>query len=197
MHGPFRMTPPELLHTSGASLTMYMFKVITDRIGVGINRDNLDKQHTRMQASLSRQSERDIPCGATRNGIVDGTKCQASERRGNFFSLTCIAHTSDGLLLKECLGMSKEQWKVLLWFMRQYLALEDWFHCTNEKAEVINALRKIGKVLKTIQKLFPRGEGTNGYNIPKMHGMAKMVDYICLFRSGINFFGGPGESSHK
>lgn len=197
VHGPYRMTPPELLHTSGAGLIMYMFKTIAERIGAGINRDDLDKQHSRAQASLNRQSERDLPRGATRNGIVDGTKCQASERRGNFFSLACIAHTADGRLLKECLDMSLEEWKTFLWFMKQYLALEDWFHCANDKAEVILARRKIGKILKRMQTLFPRGEGTNGYNIPKMHGMAKMVDYICLFGSGINFFGGPGESSHK
>ena len=197
IHGPFRMTPPELLHTSGAGLIMYMFKVIAVRIGVGINRDDLDKQHHRMQGSLSRQSKRDLPRGATRNGIVDSTKCQASERRGNFFSLTCIAHTRDGLLLKECLGLNTEKWKVLLWFMRQYLALEDWFHCANKKTEVMNARQKIGRVLKVMQTTFPRGENTNGYNIPKMHGMAKMVDYICLYGSAINFFGGPGESSHK
>jgi hypothetical protein len=93
--------------------------------------------------------------------------------------------------------MSLEEWKTFIWFMKQYLALEDWFHCANDKAKVISARRKIGKILKTMQTLFPRGDGTNGYNIPKMHGMAKMVDYICLFGSGINFFGGPGESSHK
>ena len=150
-----------------------------------------------MQQSLTRQSERDLPRGATRNGVVDGTKCQASERRGNFFSLTCIVHTADGILLKECLGLRTDQWRTLLWFMRQYLALEEWYHCSNEKAEVRNARRKIGKVLKTLQTYFPRADDTNGYNIPKMHGMAKMVDYICLFGSGINFFGGPGESSHK
>ena len=126
------MTPPELLHTSGAGLIMYMFRSVAERIGVGINRDDLDKQHNRMQVSLTRQSERDLPRGATRNGIIDGTKCQASERRGNFFSLTCIVHTTDGLLLKECLGLSNEQWRTLLWFMREYLALEEWFHCAND-----------------------------------------------------------------
>jgi len=197
IHGPFRMTPPELLHTSGAGLIMYMFKVIADKVGAGINRDDLDKQHVRMIASLTRQSDRNFPRGATRNGIVDGTKCQASERRGNLFSLTCIVHTQDGQLLKECLDMSNEEWRCLLLFLRQYLALEEWFHCNNDKREVTNARHKIGKVLKMMQTLFPRCEGTNGYNIPKMHGMAKMQFYMMLFGSAINFFGGPGESSHK
>ena len=39
--------------------------------------------------------------------------------------------------------------------------------------------------------MFPLGEGTNGCNIPKMHGMTK-VQWI-----GNDFFGGPGESSYK
>ena len=47
-----------------------------------------------------------------------------------------------------------------------------------------------------MKEVFPRNEG-QGYNIPKHHGMTKMQYYICLFGSGINFFGGPGESHHK
>ena len=30
-----------------------------------------------------------------------------------------------------------------------------------------------------------------------MHALAKMPDYICQFGSGMNFYGGPGEASHK
>jgi hypothetical protein len=30
-----------------------------------------------------------------------------------------------------------------------------------------------------------------------MHGITKMQEYMTLFGSGINFYGGPGESSHK
>ncbi len=30
-----------------------------------------------------------------------------------------------------------------------------------------------------------------------MHGITKMQDYMTLFGSGINFYGGPGESAHK
>jgi hypothetical protein len=30
-----------------------------------------------------------------------------------------------------------------------------------------------------------------------MHGITKMQEYITLFGSGINFYGGPGESAHK
>jgi hypothetical protein len=30
-----------------------------------------------------------------------------------------------------------------------------------------------------------------------MHGIAKMQEYMTLFGSGINFYGGLGESAHK
>jgi hypothetical protein len=30
-----------------------------------------------------------------------------------------------------------------------------------------------------------------------MHGMTKMQEYMKLFGSGVNFYGGPGESAHK
>jgi len=56
---------------------------------------------------------------------------------------------------------------------------------------------EIAKVLQMLQQLFPRPPKTNGYNIPKMHRMTKMQSYIKLFGSGINFYGGPGESAHK
>ncbi len=197
IYGAFRMTPPELLHTSGAGLILYMFRVIADKLGAGLYRNELDEQHIRMMKSIRRQSERDFPRGATRNGIVDGTKCQASERRGNLFSLACISFTTDGLILKEGMKFTDNQWRSFLLFIRQYLAMEEWFHSENDKEEVRNARHKIGKVLKNMQDLFPRGEGTNGWNIPKMHGMTKVQSYMLLFGSAINFFGGPGESSHK
>jgi hypothetical protein len=31
-----------------------------------------------------------------RNVLIDGTKCQSSEQKGNLFRLLCIAHTING-----------------------------------------------------------------------------------------------------
>lgn len=95
-HGPFHMTPPELLHTSGAGLIMYIFQVMAESLGGGIICNKVDQQHVTVTKALRRQSERDTPRGSMRNGVVDGTKCQASERRGNLFSVACIAHTTNG-----------------------------------------------------------------------------------------------------
>jgi hypothetical protein len=75
--------------------------------------------------------------------------------------------------------------------------MEEWFHDSNNKLEVIKAQPQIAKVLRSLHHFFPRNTKTNGYNLPKMHGITKMQEYMMLLGSGINFYGGPGESTHK
>jgi hypothetical protein len=75
--------------------------------------------------------------------------------------------------------------------------MEEWFHDSNNRDEVNNSRGEISKVLTSLQTFFPRSEHTNGYRIPKMHGMTKMQSYIKCFGSGMNFYGGPGEAAHK
>ncbi len=45
VHGPFRMMPPELLHTSGSGLIMYMFESLHFHLGGGIDCDYIDQEH--------------------------------------------------------------------------------------------------------------------------------------------------------
>ncbi len=57
-------------------------------------------------------------------------------------------------------------------------------------------------MIQLIHKVFPRSDdaGNNigqGWKIPKMHAVPKFVDYMILFGSAINFFGGIGECNHK
>ena len=197
--GPWGMTPPELLHTSGQGLIKYIFESLSNQIGSGKDRDEIDKQHVRMYMIIKRQSERDFPRGAMRNGIIDGTKCHAEERKGNLFLLLCIAHTVDGSdKLQKALGYpSQSRWKKFLEFLKLYLSMEEWFHDCNRKEEVHNSRDMIAKVLRMLQDLFPREEGTNGWCIPKMHAMTKFMDYMIRYGSAMNFFGGQGESAHK
>jgi hypothetical protein len=58
--------------------------------------DEIDKMHVRMLLDVKQQSDRDFPRGSMRNGIIDDTKCQSEERKGNLFLLLCIASTSMG-----------------------------------------------------------------------------------------------------
>jgi hypothetical protein len=144
-------------------------------MGGGRDRDLIDQQHIEISQLLKRQSERDFPRGSMRNGLIDGTKCQSSERKGNLFRLLCIAHTAIGSsTLKRSLSLSESRWKLFLEFLKQYLSMEEWFHDSNEKEEVRHAREQISNVLLMLQKLFPRPTKTNGYKIPKMHGMTKM-----------------------
>ncbi len=71
------------------------------------------------------------------NGLIDGTKCQSSERKGNLFQLLCIAlQTKARLVLKTALGLSDIQWRKFIHFLKSYLAMEEWFHDSNNKDEV-------------------------------------------------------------
>lgn len=69
-------------------------------------------------------------------------------------------------------------------------------HDFNEKEKVKSAEKMVASVLRKLKKVFPRTEG-NEWNLPKFHGMTKMIHFIRLFGSAINFYGGPAESHHK
>ena len=61
-----------------------------------------------MLLDIQRQSDRDFPHGSMRNGIIDDTKCQAEERKGNLFLLLCIGTTVLGSeKLQTALGYDK------------------------------------------------------------------------------------------
>ncbi len=45
IHGPYKMMPRELLHTSGSGLLVYMFESVRDQMGGKKERDLIDKQH--------------------------------------------------------------------------------------------------------------------------------------------------------
>ncbi len=196
-HGANRMQPPEMLHTSYSGLITYMFESLQGLLPGGKIKDELDSQHVRISNIIRRQSERDLPRGSIRSGLVDSTRCQSSERKGNFFFLMCIAHTAEGeLILKDGLKFTETHWLKWKEFLKLYLAMEAWFHDSVDKDEVHKSMPAISLVLKALQLYFPRQDG-NGYKIPKMHGMAKMQKYVMLYGSAMNFYGGPGEASHK
>ncbi len=57
IHGPYKMMPPMLLHTSGSGLIMmYMFESLRDQMGGKKDRDLIDKQHVLISSLIKRQS---------------------------------------------------------------------------------------------------------------------------------------------
>ncbi len=55
------MMPPELLHTSGSGLIMYMFESLRDQMGGRKDRALIDRQLILTSNLIKRQSERDFP----------------------------------------------------------------------------------------------------------------------------------------
>jgi hypothetical protein len=100
-------------------------------------------------------------------------------------------------ILQKGLQYSQYKWVKWLKFLKLSLTIEEWFHNSSHEVEVDNAKPLIGEVLQTLQALFPREDKTNGYCIPKMHGMTKFQPYMKRFGSSINFYGGLGEAAHK
>jgi hypothetical protein len=77
--------------------------------------------HIRVYMFIKRQSECDFPWGAIRNGIIDGTKCQSEERKGNLFLLLCIANTTEGRMkLQTALNHNSSKWKKMQEFTKLY-----------------------------------------------------------------------------
>ncbi len=85
IHGPFKMMPPELLHTSGSGLIMYMFEPPRHQLGGGNDCHFIDQEHIIISNIITRQSEWDYPRGLMQNRLIDGTKCQSSEQKRNLF----------------------------------------------------------------------------------------------------------------
>jgi hypothetical protein len=100
-------------------------------------------------------------------------------------------------VLQTALQFSDQRWSKFLHFYENVSCYGRMDHNCNDKDKINVSRGDISKVLSALQKFFPRSDHTNGYSIPKMHGMTKMQSYIKLFGSGINFYGGPGEAAHK
>jgi hypothetical protein len=127
---------------------MYMFESLRDQMGGGKDRHLIDRQHIQISNLIKRQSERDFPRGSMRKRLIDRTKCQSSEQKRNLFQLLCVAHTTNGSrVIKRSLKYSKTKWKQYIEFLKLYLCMEEWFHDSNNKLEVINARPQIAKVL--------------------------------------------------
>ena len=190
------MMPPELLHTSGSGLIMYMFKALALIVSDACS-NILDTLHQRISVDAQRQSETDFPRGSVCNGIIDGIKCQSTERRGNLFRLLYTSCTTGGkaalTAVWQTLGITDARFRS---FIMLYRSMEEWMHGANTKVKVRSSRPLIARVLRLLEQYFPQVDG-HGWSIPKYHGMSTIVSYIQLYGSGISFYGGPGELHNK
>ena len=97
----------------------------------------LDELHQELSFILSRNSERDRPRPSLRNGIMDSTKTQSSERLGNVFNLLCLSYTEKGRESLLVALVTDKRLAELQECLKLYLAMEEWFQdVSNDKVEV-------------------------------------------------------------
>jgi len=132
-----------------------MFESLCLHLGGGIDQDYIDQEHIVVSNIIQRQSECDFPHGLMHNGLIDGTKIQSSKWKGNLFRFLCIAHrTRVKTILKNSLQLSDVRWREFIHFLKSYLAMEEWFHDSNDKDKVHNARYEIAKVHTSSKKKF-------------------------------------------
>jgi hypothetical protein len=196
-----RMTPPERLHTTCEGCTKYIFESLLQTItnctdGCTLIRV-IEKIHYTLHFEWSRNSERDYPRSAGRNGLMNQSKVNGSERRGNLLCLLCLCHT-DAIkhTLTEKLREQSISIKNFFKCLKLYLSMEEWFHDSNLKEEVSASRPLVAETICLMKSVFPRHIG-RGWKIPKLHGLTKFQTFMMLYGSARNFFGGVGESNHK
>ena len=167
IHGIYRMSPPELLHTTNEGITEYMIAELKNIIGNTVRgqdiKGEIESLHQKVHKTIKRNSERDFPRGATRTGFLKNTNCGAAEKRGNLFYLLCLSHTDSAQKwLFPTLRSKSIDPELYLECMKLYLSMEEWFHETNEKEEVRSARPLIAKVIQLVHQVFPRTEVMDG-----------------------------------
>ena len=76
------------------------------------------------------------------------------------------------------------------------MSFDRWVNDPHTRREVQNSARLLGELITFIKLCFPRTDG-NGWNIPKMHALAKMPQNMLKFGSANNFCGQIGERALK
>jgi hypothetical protein len=117
----------------------------------------------------------------------------ASERVGNMLILLCAMHTKHGeqLFVDGC-NESEISFQNLRDCLKLQLGFEKWVNDANTMQEVENATPVLAELIINIQTRFPRNTG-NGWCIPKIHSLAKMLHYMKQFGKAKNFSGQVSE----
>ncbi len=86
-----KMMCPELLHTSGSGLIMYMFETLRDQMEGGKERDLIDQQHIQISNLTNRQNERDLPRRSMKMDLLMEPNVSLQNKR-EICSYYCVFH---------------------------------------------------------------------------------------------------------
>ena len=197
VYGINHQCPGEMLHAHCSGIIEYEIKVFVQMVGPNKSnqqvKNEIDMLHQTMVLDSMRQSERDEPRKSHRAGLCDGTRVTAMERLGNLHELLVMSYTTTGYnlimptLKKHRIRMGK--WRDCI---KLQLSFDKWVHDHNPINDVQNAQPIVSKMIGRIKECFPRNTG-NGWNIPKMHILSRMIPNMLRFGAAEVFSGQHGE----
>jgi hypothetical protein len=79
------MMPPELLHTSGCGLIMYMFESLYLHLGGGIDQDYIDQEQLVVSNIIQRESECDFHVERCVMVSLKAQKCNRPNGKETYF----------------------------------------------------------------------------------------------------------------
>ena len=198
----YHLTPPETMHAICSGVVMRMIDTLEDTLKSKAKAAaGFQNLHLLLHDAHSAQSEREASSRpSSRNHIFDTAKTQATEHMGNLFLIMCALHTSAGKSICKEAGVSDYQRRGKIATIKMILALERWLNGRTLRTDIddtskIQSLIR-SKMIPNLAKYFPREEG-EGWRIPKVHSLTKFPQYIQMFGSAVNFYGGHGESHLK
>jgi hypothetical protein len=193
IHGINLITPPEMLHTVGVGIAVYIIAVIKDCLNDS-TRTELDFLYIDLYHDLKRNCDHDYYESSLHKGATETVKQGALENIGHLLSLAALCTTDAGinLLDKKIDGAHPS---LIQHTLIHLLASVVWLHSDNNKEDVRKSEAAFGKVLSDIKNIFPRPCG-NSWKIPKVHGYMLMQRYVQMYGNASNFYGGWGERCH-
>ena len=193
IHGVNLITPPEMLHTVGVGIAVYIIAVIKDCLSDS-TRTELDFLYIDLYHDLKRNCDHDYYESSLHKGATETVKQGALENIGHLLSLAALCSTDAGInLLDEKIDGAHPS--LIQHTLIHLLASVVWLHSDNNKEEVRKSEAAFGKVLSDIKNIFPRSCG-NSWKLPKVHGYMLMQRYVQMYGNAYNFYGGWGERCH-
>ena len=186
-----------MLHVLGTGILKYLFESVSDLIGPNDSKkkekDMLDALFSGLVQDAARQSDCDFPRMSMRGGVTDPVKLTGSERIGNLNLFLCLSYTGSGVaLLRPGWEQNNISQRDSRECMKLLLGFYCWVNMTNSIQQVEDAHNLLKRLIELIQHCFPRDSG-NGWNIPKIHSLSKMIFYMLKFGCVRNFSGQVGE----
>ena len=185
--GIFGCTPWETLHVFDQGILMYIMESFHDIVGEKTagksEKQKFNDFFEVISWYLSRQSERDFPRRSLRFSWIEGTRITATERLGNLVVFLISLHVKDVKLFvsgifdkynSKISGSPGPSVQGCADALAGILCYEKWLKDQNPAGEILASETRIREVLTKLTRRFPRREGTDGWNLQKLHGAFKM-----------------------